>query len=144
MKLLTVYACLQSVFLLLSDPAIQAKLTYACAGDLGRSFQQPKRPSLNLYRERSSLDEVRLQSQVSTPTTAIELPPCCSICICLVQPRPTPADEHDGYSASKYYSTFQEPGKKEHATHGSAGDLAALDQVEDPERAVRHFVTQST
>ncbi|DBB14182.1 hypothetical protein WJX82_001303 [Trebouxia sp. C0006] len=77
------------------------------ASDLGRSFQQPKRPSLNLYRERSSLDE----------------------------PRPTPADEHDGYSASKYYSTFQEPGKKEHATHGSAGDLAALDQVEDPERA---------
>ncbi|DBA67634.1 hypothetical protein WJX79_004255 [Trebouxia sp. C0005] len=75
--------------------------------DLGRSFQRPKRPSLNLYRERSSLDE----------------------------PRPTPADEHDGYSASKYYSTFQEPGKKEHATHGSAGDLAALDQVEDPERA---------
>ncbi|DBA99110.1 TPA: hypothetical protein ACH3X1_014244 [Trebouxia sp. C0004] len=66
--------------------------------DLGRSFQRPKRPSLNLYRERSSLDE-------------------------------------DGYSASKYYSTFQEPGKKEHATYGSAGDLAALDQVEDPERA---------
>lgn len=62
--------------------------------------------------------------------------------MCLVQPRPTPADEHDGYSASKYYSTFQEPGKKEHATHGSAGDLAALDQVEDPERAVRQFVTQ--
>jgi hypothetical protein len=59
-----------------------------------------------------------------------------------VQPRTTPADEHDGYSASKYYSTFQEPGKKEHATHGSAGDLAALDQVEDPERAVRQFVTQ--
>lgn len=75
--------------------------------DLGRSFQRPNRPSLNLYRERSSLDE----------------------------PRPTPADEHDGYSASKYYSSFQEPGKKEHATHGSAGDLAALDQVEDPERA---------
>ncbi|KAL0024415.1 hypothetical protein WJX77_000754 [Trebouxia sp. C0004] len=75
--------------------------------DLGRSFQRPKRPSLNLYRERSSLDE----------------------------PRPTPADEQDGYSASKYYSTFQEPGKKEHATYGSAGDLAALDQVEDPERA---------
>ena len=54
----------------------------------------------------------------------------------LLQPRPAPADEHDGYSAVKYYSTFQEPGKKQHATHGSAGDLAALDQVEDPQRTV--------
>ena len=52
----------------------------------------------------------------------------------LLQPRPVPADEHDGYSAVKYYSTFQEPGKKQHATHGSAGDLAALDQIEDPQR----------
>ena len=119
---------------------LQQCLLYACAGDLGRSFQRPNRPSLNLYRERSSLDEVRSQNQVLTPTTAAELPPCCSAGICLVQPRPTPADEHDGYSASKYYSSFQEPGKKEHATHGSAGDLAALDQVEDPERAVRLFV----
>ena len=67
----------------------------------------------------------------------------CSLCLIpagttrnmqFLQPRPVPADEHDGYSASKYYSTFQEPGKKQHATHGSAGDLAALDQVEDPQR----------
>ena len=56
-----------------------------------------------------------------------------------MQPRPTPSDEHDGYSAVKYYSTFQEPGKQQHASHGSAGDLAALDQVEDPERMVRHL-----
>lgn len=47
-----------------------------------------------------------------------------------------PADEHDGYSAVKYYSTFQEPGKMQHATHGSAGDLTALEQIEDPERTV--------
>ena len=47
-----------------------------------------------------------------------------------------PADEHDGYSAVKYYSTFQEPGKMQHATHGSAGDLAALDQAEDSQRTV--------
>ncbi|KAL3132385.1 hypothetical protein ABBQ32_008955 [Trebouxia sp. C0010 RCD-2024] len=74
--------------------------------DLGRSFQKPKRPSMNLYRGRSSLEE----------------------------PRSVPADEHDGYSAVKYYSTFQEPGKMQHAAHGSAGDLAALDQIEDPKR----------
>lgn len=55
----------------------------------------------------------------------------------LLQPRPAPANEDDGYTAVKYYSTFQEPGKKQHATHGSAGDLAAMDQVEDPERVVR-------
>lgn len=57
------------------------------------------------------------------------------------QPRPTPANEDDGYSAVKYYSTFQEPGKKQHATHGSAGDLAAMDQVEDPQRAVSPFLS---
>lgn len=72
--------------------------------DYGRSFQ--KNPSMNLYKERSSLD----------------------------QHRPLPENEDDGYSAVKYYSTYQEPGKQVHAKHGSAGDLSALDQVEDPQR----------
>lgn len=56
-----------------------------------------------------------------------------------LQHRPVPADEHDGYSAVKYYSTFQEPGKKQHVSHGSAGDLAALDQVEDPQRTASAY-----
>ena len=31
---------------------------FLLAADLGRSFQKPKRPSMNLYRGRSSMDEV--------------------------------------------------------------------------------------